>query len=737
MTAQLRITLVGVALSGISACVATVAPDKGAVTAASTAAAPPMNYPKTHADDTKDVLHGVTVPDPYRWLEDGKSPEVQAWMTAQDEYARQRLAKLPGRDALAARLKQLLYLDSIGSPQRHGQRTFYTRRHASKEKSVVYWREGSAATPSKTNDNAGEHVLFDPNTWSKDGSESLGEWEVSEDGKTVAYTVHHNNSDEATLYVMDVASGKKSDIDVIEGAKYASPSWTPKGDGFYYSWLPTDPKIPEADRPGYMELRYHALGTKPADDVIVAERLNDPTSFQYASVSRDGHWLIRGVGHGWYKEDVFFRDLRDPKQKKTWQTLVSGRDAMFGVSVWRDRFYVRTNDGAPRWQLLRVDPAHPERAHWKTLVAEPAEGTLDGFNIVGERLVVTYLKDVVSEVEIRELDGTVVRALPLPGLGSVGGPSGNEDEDEAYFSFTSFTHPTEIYALSMKSGATKLWFRLDAPVDPKPYLVEQVFFKSKDGTRIPMFIVRRKDLVRDGSTPALLTGYGGFQISETPYFSASRFAWLEQGGLVAVPALRGGGEYGEAWHEAGMLHNKQNVFDDFIAAAEYLVKEGYTRPEHLAIAGGSNGGLLVGGAMTQRPDLFKVVLCGVPLLDMVRYQRFGSGKTWVSEYGSADKPDDFRALYAYSPYHHIKPGTRYPSVLMLSADSDDRVDPMHARKFTAALQAASTGGPIWLRIERNAGHGGADLIKATVEQLADQYAFALAELRGANALSAR
>jgi prolyl oligopeptidase len=685
------------------------------------------DYPKSRRDDVKDVLHGTEVPDPYRWLEDEKSPEVQQWMKAQDDYARARLGKLPGREAIAARLKELLYLDFLSAPSHRGRFFFYTRRHATKEKAVVYWKRGK---------DGAEKVLFDPNTWSADGSVSLGGWYPTWDGAKVAYTVHQNNSDEATLYVLDVESGKKSETDVIEGAKYAAASWTPRGDGFYYTWLPTDPKIPVADRPGYAELRFHQLGTDPHRDPLVHEKLGDPTSFQYAYVSRDGHWLIRSVGRGWYKQDIYFRDLRKPGQQP-WQPLTVGRDANFQVAVWKDRFYVQTNDEAPRWRIYKVDPRHPQRESWREIVPQRPDATLEDFDIIGGRLSLNYLKDVSSLVEFRDLEGKLERALPLPGIGSVGGPSGNEDEDEAYYSFTSFTYPTEIHSVSVKSGATNLWFRLKVPVDPTPYTAEQVFFTSKDGTRVPMFIVHRKDLKRDGSTPALLTGYGGFRSSETPVFSASRFVWLEHGGLVAIPNLRGGGEYGEEWHQAGMLAHKQNVFDDFIAAAEYLIKEGYTRPEHLTISGGSNGGLLVGAALTQRPDLFRVVLCAVPLLDMVRYHLYGSGKTWISEYGSADKADEFKTLHAYSPYHHVKPGTRYPSVLVLSADSDDRVDPMHARKFTAALQAASQGRSVWLRIERHAGHGGADLIKSTIEQLADQYAFALAETAPGPAVSSR
>src|SRR2546421_2411567 len=353
-----------------------------------------MNYPPSRRVDVKDVLHGIEVPDPYRWLEDGKSPEVQAWMKAQDDFARARLARLPDRDAIAARLKELLYLDALSAPLHRGHNFFYTRRHATKEKSVVYWKSGKEGT---------EQVLFDPNTWSDDGSVSLGGWYPTRDGTKVAYTVHHNNSDEATLYVTEVATGKKSEIDVIEGAKYAAASWTPRGEGFYYTWLPTDPKIPVADRPGYAELRFHALGTDPRQDALVHERLGDPTSFQVAYVSRDGHWLIRNVGHGWYKQDVYFRDLR--RAGSPWRPLSVGRDAMFSVGVWKDRFYVQTNDGAPRWRVLRVDPQHPEREHWKEIVPERADATLDGFDIIGGHLTPRYLKDVASLVEIHDLDG--------------------------------------------------------------------------------------------------------------------------------------------------------------------------------------------------------------------------------------------------------------------------------------------------------------------------------------------
>jgi prolyl oligopeptidase len=686
-------------------------------------------YPKSRVVDQRDLIHGVEVKDPYRWLEDGKSPEVVAWMNAQDDFARAELRKLPERDAIAARLKELFYLDALSAPVHRGSRYFYSRRHATKEKTVVYWKEGRDGK---------EQVLFDPNEWSKDGSVSLGNYQVSWDGKKVAYTVRQNNSDEATMFVLDVKTGKKSDKDVIEGAKYAEASWTPASDGFYYTFLPTDPAIPAAERPGYAEVRFHKLGDDPKTDRLVHEKTGDPTVFIGADISRDGHFLIVGRYHGWASADLYLRDLRAvPKAKaslptshKDFTPIAEGRNAHFSAEVYKDQIYLLTDEGAPRYRIFRVDPKRLDRAEWKEIVPERPDATLDGFRIAGGRLILTYLKNAASEVSVHELDGKKVRDITLPGVGSAYGLVGRSDEDEAYFTFESFTMPAEIHKTSIKTGETSLHSRVVAPIDPSPYLVEQVFFPSKDGTRVSMFIVRRKDLKKDGSTRALLYGYGGFQVSETPAFSGSIFPWLERGGLFAVANLRGGGEYGEDWHKAGMLLKKQNVFDDFIAAAETLVREGYTQSDKLAIYGGSNGGLLVGAAVTQRPDLFAVALCGVPLLDMVRYHLFGSGKTWISEYGSADDPDLFKALYAYSPYHHLAPGKKYPAFLMLSADSDDRVDPLHARKFTAALQAVTTGGPALIRIERNSGHGGADLVRAEVEKGADRYAFALAHTGG-------
>jgi prolyl oligopeptidase len=673
-------------------------------------------YPPTRVADVVENLHGTEVHDPYRWLEDGKSPEVQQWAKDQNTFTRQRLDRLPGRDRLAERLRDVSYVDSVGVPQRAGSRLFFLRRKADQEKGVLYWRG---------DDDGVDHVLVDPNALSKDGSTSLGEWVPSQDGKTLAYALRENNADEATLYVKDVVSGNDSERDRIDGAKYASPAWTPAGDGFYYTWVPTDPEIPAAERPGRAEIRFHALGTDPAKDPVVRPATGDPEKFVGVSLSRDGHWLLAYV-ISYTQTGISYRDQRRPDGP--WRTLVSGVPAHFEVSVWNDRFYVSTDDGASRRRVLRVDPAKPDRADWTEIVPEAPDAVLEDLSIVGGRLALSYLRNAASEIELRTLDGKPFRTIKLPGIGSSSGILGNPEDDEAFYDFSSFTQPPEIWRTSIATGASRRWAKRDVPVDPKPYTVEQAFYASKDGTKIPMFLVHRSDAPKDGSTPFLLSGYGGFNVNIEPAFSARLYPWLEAGGGYAVANLRGGGEYGEDWHKAGSLANKQNVFDDFIAAGEYLVKEGWTKPERLAIQGGSNGGLLVGAVLTQRPDLFTAVICSVPLLDMVRYHRFGSGRTWVSEYGSADNRDDFGWLYAYSPYHHVQSGTAYPAVLMASSDSDDRVDPMHARKMTALLQAASTGGPVLLRIEEHAGHGGAGLVSSAVAEGVDFYSFLFDQL---------
>jgi prolyl oligopeptidase len=682
--------------------------------------APVRPWPSTRIADVTETIHGVAIHDPYRWLEDETSPEVQAWMKAQDDYARGELAKLPGRAEIADRLKQLFYYDAISAPSHHGGRYFYTRKLANKEKSIVYWKQG---------EHGAEHVLLDPNGWSSDGSKGLHGWWPSYDGKYVAYSVSEHNSDETVTHVLDVATAKDMP-DTIEGTKYAEASWTPDSHGFYYTYVPpVSDQVSVAERPGFADVRFHQLGTDVAHDPVIHAPTHDAESFIGGGISRDGHWLVVSIQHGWNSADVYFKDARKPKAD--WTTLVAGVDANFQVDVWRDHFYVMTNDGAPRYRVYKVDPHRPARAGWHEIVAQ-SDATLESFGIVGEHLILTYLRNAANRVEVHDLGGKLVREIALPPLGTSGGIGGNPDEDTGYFAYTSFTEPQVIYKTSIKTGKVEEWARIKLPVDTSQLVTDQVFFPSKDGTKISMFIIHRKDAKLDGTAPTILYGYGGFNVNMTPAFAGSRAVWLEHGGVYAIPNLRGGGEYGEDWHRAGMLLNKQNVFDDFIAAAEYLEQQGWTSKAHLAISGGSNGGLLVGATLVQRPDLFKAVICSVPLLDMLRFHEFGSGKTWVPEYGSADDPAQFKALYAYSPYRRaVDAGpTAWPAVLMDSADHDDRVDPMHARKLVAALQASQIAdAPILLRIERNSGHGGADMVKSQVDRIADQFAFLFSELK--------
>jgi prolyl oligopeptidase len=673
-------------------------------------------YPPTPRDS---VVDGVPVSDPYRWLEDEAAPAVRRWVRAQDRAARAVLGRLPGRAALEARFTALYYLESLGAPVKRGGRLFYGRTHRDREKAVVYWRRGARGR---------EHVLLDPNGWSADGSVSLGVWVPSWDGRTVVFARRPHAADEATLHVLDVDTGAVSPRDVIPGGKYARPRWTPDSAGFYYEWLPVDPSIPVDRRPGYTEIRYHRLGADPATDAVIHERTGDPSTFLGVDLSRDGRWLFVYVMRGWNENDVWIRDLADARERR-FRLVVRGRDATYGIHAWRGQLYVHTNEGAPTHRVFKTAATRPQRRHWQELVPADPEANLEAVSLVGGHLVLSYLRRAASELRIVTLAGRRPRTLALPGLGTASSVTGLEDDDEGYFTFSSFTRPWQVRRVSIAAGTSRIWSRVEVPVDPRPYRVEQVVYPSKDGTPVSMFVVGRRGLARDGTTPTLLYGYGGFNVTLTSAFTAAIYPWLEAGGIYAVPNLRGGGEYGKAWHEAGRGAQKQHVFDDFIAAADWLVANRYTSPARLAIHGGSNGGLLVGAAMVQRPDLCRAVVCAVPLLDMLRYHRFGSGRTWISEYGTAENEADFPVLAAYSPYHHVVAGTPYPALLVLSADHDDRVDPMHARKFTAAIQAASTSGrPALLRIERDAGHGGADQVRRDIARSVDLYAFLMQQL---------
>jgi prolyl oligopeptidase len=674
-------------------------------------------YPTSREDTTTEKIHGVTVSDPYRWLEDAANPEVKRWVSAQDAFARARLDALPLTEPLRKRFADLYYVDWKGAPFRLGRRYFWMEHKASQEKAVIYWRQGKSGEGK---------VLLDPNTWSTDGTIALGAWHISRNGRTLAYQVKKNAADEATLEFVDVGSGKHLEHDSIEGAKYSwSIGWSKNDDGVYYTWAPPIDSVPTAERPGYAEIRFHKLGTDPTKDPTIHRKTGDPSTFVYAGSDANDHYAYYVVQHGWVSREVYTLDLRD--ERAGWKPFIVGHEANYYVGFQYGRFYVRTDEGAPLGRVFSVDPQKTARQDWVQIVPEDPKRTLQEVSTIGGKLVLSYLDDAKTRLEVHDKNGKLERVVDLPGIGSAF-MFGHSEDDEAYMWFSTFTQPSQIFKTSVTKGGLDLYAEVKVPFDPSPYVIEQVFATSKDKTKVPAFVVRRKDAKLDGSSPLLLYGYGGYGISITPAYWGSIVPWLERGGMAAFATLRGGGEYGENWHKAGMRRNKQNVFDDFHAVAKHLVAAGHTRPDRLAIRGWSNGGLLLGAAITQRPDLYKVALCGVPLLDMLRYHLVGAGKTWIEELGTPDDADDFKTLLAYSPYHHVTDGTKYPSVLLLSADTDDRVDPMHARKFAAMLQAHSTGGEILLRVQKNAGHGGADTIKSAVEESAHAFAFAMHEV---------
>jgi prolyl oligopeptidase len=680
-----------------------------------------IRYPAAKRDGVVDTLHGTKVADPYRWLEDANDAGVKSWMTAEDQLARDYVAHVPARDRLAARLKQLFYVDNYFPPVRRQGRLFYLQQQRDQEKPILYVRDG---------DKGAERVLLDPNTMA---TTTLGDWEPTHDGKKLAYVLHVNNSDAGVLHVLDVATGKPLP-DAIPGADYTGTSWTPSGDGFYYTWLPSRTgKASDADRFALAEARFHRLGTPVAADKRVHEPAGDPRVFVGANLSEDGHWLTYTIARGEVRTDVFYRDLR--KRDDPWHPLTNGLDAIYGVQAYRDQLYVHTNEGASRWRLFRVDPQKPARAQWLELVPERKDVVVERAAIVGKQLLLVGMKNAAHVLEVHGLDGALVRTLPLPALGQVSMLHGDEESDDVYMRFVSFTSPPRVLHTSIAKGGVEPWGReAKFPADLSGYTTEQLFYPSKDGTQISMFIVQKKGRAK-GPAPLLLYGYGGFSVPLLPAWHPELVPWLEAGGVYVSTNLRGGGEYGEDWHRAGMRDRKQNVFDDFAGAAQWLIAHGYTSPDRLAIWGRSNGGLLVGAATVQHPELFRAVLCGVPLLDMVRFHLFGGGKTWTPEYGTPDDPIDFRSLFAYSPYHHVRAGVKYPALLMLSADADDRVEPLHARKFVAALQHAQGGSagarPVLMRIERNSGHAGSDrpaYNKQLVGYWADAYAFLFHEL---------
>jgi prolyl oligopeptidase len=660
--------------------------------------------PATRTDNVTEVIHGMTIVDPYRWLEDQQSPETRAWIDAQNAYTHSFLDTLRSREAISERLTELMKVDRIGTPFERGGRYFLQKRAADQDLFVLYVREGIDGE---------DRVLVDPHTLSADHTTSVGFLDVSLDGKLLAYYVREGGEDEVTVKLLDVDSRKLLDENLPKG-NYFGFSIVPDRSGCYYSR-----HVNEIGSRVY----YHAMGTDPAADKLVFGEGYGPDTGIGCGISDDGRWLGIAVFHGsaGQKTEAYCKDLAADGPIVT---IVNDVDARFELDYAGGVAFINTNWNAPNGRILAVDPRNPARENWKEIVPERTDGVIEGFALAGGKLFVNYMENVSSKVRVFEPDGSYLRDISFETLGSVSGVSGRWASNDAFFSFTSFHVPTTIYRYDVATGARSVWARLSVPVDPGKIKVEQVWYRSKDGTRIPMFLVHGADLKLDGENPTRLTGYGGFNISLTPTFQASVIPWVEHGGIVAIPNLRGGGEFGEEWHRAGMLDRKQNVYDDFISAAEWLIAEKYTNRDKLAISGGSNGGLLVGAVETQRPDLFKAVVCSYPLLDMIRYHKFEMARFWVPEYGSSEDPEQLKWLLAYSPYHNVKEGVKYPATLFITGDADTRVAPLHARKMAALLQAKTAGeAPILLLYDTKAGHSGGRPVGKIIEDETDEMSF--------------
>jgi prolyl oligopeptidase len=657
--------------------------------------------PETTAIPVTDNVHGVEIEDPYRWLEDQESPETRAWIDAQNAHTDAIVGELPGHEFLKRRITELMKVNEISIPFERGGRLFYSKRGPDQELDVYYWREDLDGE---------EKVLVDPHPMSDDHTVSVNLQDVTPDGKLALYGVRHGGVDEVEVKFLGVDNGELL-ADALPAARYYGVSVMPDKSGYYYTRR--DPKGPR--------LYYRGMGSDPASEELVFGEDVEPQNFVGGEVTDDGRWLLMTIRYGWNKSDVYVKSL---VKGGDIMPVVVGVDAYFDASYEDGRLYIHTNWQAPNWRLMVADPEHPSMQDWREIISENPDAVLEGVTAAGGKLFARYLEKVQSRIVIFDVEGEELGDIAFEQIGTVGFVAGAWESDIAFYSFQSYHIPETIYSYSVSSGESEIWARVDVPFENEGYEVEQVWYKSKDGTDVPMFITHAKGIELDGTHPTFLTAYGGFNVSRTPRFSARVAVWLESGGVYAVPNLRGGGEFGEAWHRAGMLENKQNVFDDFIAAAEYLIEQRYTRTEKLAIRGGSNGGLLVTAVMTQRPDLYGAVVCTYPLIDMVRYHKFLVGSTWTPEYGSADDPDQFEYIYAYSPYHHVVEGTEYPAILFITGDGDTRVAPLHARKMTALIQAATgSDEPVILRYHTKAGHSGGQPLSEQIDNMTETMQF--------------
>jgi prolyl oligopeptidase len=678
-------------------------------------------YPETRRVDQVDELHGVKVADPYRWLEEDvrNSKEVADWVAAENKLTFGYLEAIPQREKIRRRLTELWNFAQYYGAVKEGGRYYFLKNDGLQNQAVLYRLDTLDGEPK---------VLLDPNKWSKDGTIALQGVTFSDDGKYVAYGRAEAGSDWATWYVMEIESGKILPEE-LKWTKFTHAAWTKDGRGFFYSRF-------EEPQPGAMyqalnfnnKLYYHKVGTPQSDDVLVYYRPEHPDWLYSGQVSDDGRYLVITIELG--SSDRYRIDVKDLAEMYAMPVEVIDNFNNEYTYVGNDGrvLFFKTDLDAPRRRLIAIDLGKPNRADWKEIIPQ-AEGTLTQVSFVADRFIASYLKDVLPQVKVFAIDGRYVRDVEFPGIGAVVGFSGKRTDIETFYAFSSFATPPSIYHYNVITGISRLFRRAEAKINPDDYEVKQVFYKSKDGTRVPMFIAHKKGVKLDGANPTLLYGYGGYNISLPPVFSIGRVAWMEMGGVYAQANLRGGGEYGEAWHLAGTKLQKQNVFDDFIAAAEWLINNKYTRSDKLAIQGGSNGGLLVGAVMTQRPELFGACLPAVGVMDMLRFHLFTEGRTWTEDFGSPDNPEHFKAILAYSPYHNLKPGTRYPATLVTTADTDDRVVPGHSFKFIAELQRDQAGdAPVLIRIETRAGHGGGMPVSKKIEETADLWAFLVKNL---------
>jgi prolyl oligopeptidase len=658
-----------------------------------------------------EIIHGVTVQDPYRWLEDGKDPEVRRWAAAQDRLARETLSRLPFREKVRKRLEELYSVSAYGTPVPRKGKLFYLYRSVGQNQYALYVLQPEESGP---------RVLLDLNELSPEGTTAVDWFYPSPDGSRVAIGLSEGGTEQSTLYVIETQTGQRL-ADRLPNTRACSVAWLPDSSGFYYTRYPKAGTVPPGEEHYHRWVYLHRLGDDETQDELVFGPGRDPRDWPGVDLSPNGRWLVVTVRQGWVRSEVFLADRTQEPHR--FLPLAVGYEARFDPLVLDDVIYLRTDLDAPRYRLLAVDPARPAREEWKEVLPESQDVLVEA-HAAGEHLVVHHLQNASSRLRLYTRDAQLRAEVQLPGLGTLTGLEFEPDQSRGYVSFQSFVRPTEIYELDTSSGAVSLWNRVTCPIDPDRYVVEQVWYSSKDATKVPMFLVYLQGLAKTGRVPTVLYGYGGFGLSLTPMFMNSLPLWLDSGGLFAVANLRGGSEFGEQWHQAGMLGRKQNVFDDFIAAAEWLIQQGYTRPEKLAIMGRSNGGLLVAACLTQRPELYRAVVCAVPLTDMVRYHHFLIAKLWIPEYGDPDNPEHFQWLYRYSPYHRIRDGQNYPAVLVTTGEQDTRVDPAHARKFAARLAAASRSGlPVLLRVEPKAGHGAGKPLAKIVDEETDVWTF--------------